>query len=169
MNTAWTEPIKEAYASCPSDEVILDTLQVHHDSMGTDLFLVADRVDHTFKLEGGATQVFQACAFALSLPPSGEGGAQTLQVKIDNTDKQVSDYLEQVVDTNKPVRLTFRPYLNSDPNTPQMNPPLVLDLTDVDVKGVEVSGKASFVDVINKQFLTSRYTRDRFPSLGNNG
>lgn len=166
MNTALTEAIKQAYAAAKSNEVHLETLEIYHPLAGH-FYIVKDRVDHDLTLETLAVETFEGVAFRFTLPPSGDNGLQELSLAIDNVDQRVSDFLSLAKESVAPVTVTYRPYLASDPTTPQMDPPLVLYLTDVTVTALEVTGKATFADVLNKKFPNDGYTRARFPSLAN--
>lgn len=165
-NDTLEQALKEAYASAPSNIAVLETLEIHHPSVGDVVRLVRNREDITALLETEEEVTFEAAAFALSLPAAGENGLQEITVKIDNVDRRVSDFLLTAKDYDTPVRLIYRPYLSNDLSQPQMNPPLELYLTDVNVTVFEVTGKATFADIINKKFPSDYYTRDRFPSLG---
>lgn len=165
-NDNLTEAIKEAYSACPSDVVVLETLQISHASLAEDIFLVKNNEDIVATLETSEEVTFTACGFRMSLPASGENGLQELTISIDNIDREISDFVNEAKTYKTPVSITYRPYLASDLTQPQMDPPLVLRLTDVRIGLMEVTGKANFADVINKGFLTSRYTRSRFPNLG---
>jgi hypothetical protein len=175
-NPAWTSAMKEAFALCPSNVVQLNTLSISHPILpsGT-LYLVQDRQDWNLTLEDGTTvKTFVSCAFSFKLPPSGEGGIQALDLSIDNIGNAVSDFLDAVADASAtaavrtPITVIYRPYLSNDPTKCQMTPPLTLWLTDAKQNSKnEIVGKANFMDVINKPFLTELYTRSRFPSLGN--
>lgn len=167
MNTSLQAAIKEAYATAPTQMVYLESIQISHALVTPDVFLVNDRVDKTMKIEGGVSKLFRACAFRISLPASGDNGVQQLSLAIDNVDRAISDFMDVVKDSLTPVTVTYRPYLSTDLNTPQMSPPLVLYLTDIVVTEVEVAGRATFADIINKKFPTDLYTRARFPSLAN--
>lgn len=165
-NSSLEEAIKEAYASAPSNVTVLETLEIRHPSIGEVVRLVRNREDITATLETEEEVVFEGAAFSLSLPAAGENGLQEITVKVDNVDRRVSDFLSTAKDYEEPVRLIYRPYLSSDLSQPQMNPPLELYLTDVNVTVFEVTGKATFADIINKRFPSDYYTRSRFPSLG---
>jgi hypothetical protein len=165
MNTALTEAIKEAYASAPTGVVYLETLQISHPLVVEDIFLVNDRVNHAMTLETAVVKNFRACSFRMALPASGDTGLQELSLTIDNVGREISDFMTTVRDSLDPVVITYRPYLSTDLTTPQMDPPLVLNLTDVVVTAAEVSGRATFADIINRKFPTDFYTRSRFPGL----
>lgn len=157
--------IREAYATAQSDVVYLDTLEITN-SAADPLYLVRDRVDWIFDLGGGAgTQFFTACGFRFVLPAAGENGLQELSLAIDNIDRKASDFVKLVLGSPDPVVVKYRPYLHSDPSTPQMNPPLTLFLTDIVVTAIEVTGRATFADILNRKFLSELYSRRRFPAL----
>lgn len=167
-NDAWTAAIKEAFALAKSTEVYLDTLTLSHPLVTPSIYLVKDREDWNLGLEAsGGTKTFKACAFRMALPPSGEGGLQDLNIAIDNTDEAISDFINTVKASTVKVVVTFRPYLMTDTSGPQMDPPLALTLSDVVMTPVEVTGRASFADIVNMPFATEMYLRSRFPSLSN--
>lgn len=168
MNDTISEALKEAYASAPSDVVYLQTIELSHPNIDDPIRLVTDRVDHTFTLEDGTTTaLFEAAAFAMSLPASGDNGVQQLNIQIDNVDERVSDFITSVEDSILPVKCIMRPYLANDPTTCQQIPPLTLFLSDITVNEITATGKATFADILNKAYPTEYYTRARFPSLGN--
>jgi hypothetical protein len=158
------DAIKEAYATARRDVVFLDTLEINHPDVAT-LYLVKDRTDHVLGLGNGTTQLFTASGFRFSLPSAGENGIQELSIAIDNVDRKPSDFIKQVKGSVDPVQVVYRPYLSDDLDTPQMNPPLTLFLTDVQITVSEVTGRATFADILNRKFLTELYTRRRFPAL----
>ena len=167
MNQALEEAIKEAYALAPSDEVILETLEITHPAEGETLYFIKQRVPFDLTLETGETVTFEPVGFNFSLPAAGENGRQDMTITIDNTDRRISDFINDAKTYPEPVRVIYRPYLSSDLTTPQMNPPLSLTLNDVSISVFNITARASFADVINRKFPSEYYTRKRFPSLGN--
>lgn len=166
MNTTLSEAAKEAYAISPRGEVPLETIELSHSALGDVIRLVKDRQDHVFGVDG-VDRTFEACGFRMALPSAGESGLQELALAIDNVDLRITDFLNAVKASATPVQVKYRLYLVTDPSTAQNDPPLILSLTDVNLNDIEVTGKATFADVLNKNFLTLLYTRARFPGLGN--
>lgn len=160
----WQAAIREAYATSRTDIVYLDTLEISNPATGT-LYLVQDRVDNIFRLEDGSDHLFTACGFRFSLPAVSANGLQDLALAIDNVDRRASDFITSAIGSGKPVQVIYRPYMSNDLLTPQLNPPLVLYLTDIVISALDVSGRATFADLLNRRFLTERYTHARFPSL----
>lgn len=165
MSEALQAAIKEAYATARSDVVYLDTLEITNPGIDP-LYLVKDRADHELRLETGEWKTFVGTAFRFVLPAAGDNGLQELQIAVDNVDRRISDFVKQVLNSNAPVEVKYRPYLSTDKATPQMNPPLVLYLTDIVVNDAEMTGRATFADILNRKFLSELYTRRRFPTLG---
>lgn len=164
MPDALQEAIREAYATCRSDVVYLDTLEVRNAGIES-IFIVQDREAHDFTLETNVVRTFSPVAFRFVLPAAGDNGIQELGIAIDNTDRRISDFIAAVLGNDEPVTVVYRPYLSSDPTLPQLNPPLVLFMTDIQLTGVEINGRASFADLVNRKFLNEIYSRRKFPSL----
>lgn len=166
MTSTWSEAIKEAYASAPSGVVILNTLELSHPSIVDSIYLVQDYTDHECTLEDGVTVVtFRKAPFRFVLPSTGSNGLQELNIAIDNVDQAVSDFLQDITGDPAPVTVKYRSYLSTDKTEPQNGVPLVLFMSDIQVTPVEVVGRASFADIINRQFLSTTYTVSRFPGL----
>lgn len=170
MNDALSDAIKEAYALAPSDVEIVETIEIKHPSLTVPLRLVQGRVNieaHTEENPPPAEPyIFERAAFKIALPESGTGGVQELNMTFDNVDRRISKICEMAASTEKPIDILYRPYLSNDFTQSEMNPPLRLVLKEVQITDFHVSGKASFVDIINRKFPSQLYTRNRFPSLG---
>lgn len=134
---------------------------------GASLYLIQDRAGRTLTLEDDTTHDFEPVGFRFNLPSVGVNGVQELTVSIDNVDRRITDFVNTVKGSNIPVTLRYRPYLSNDNTQPQINPPLTLFMRDMVISAYEVSGRATFADVINRKFPSELYTRKRFPSLGN--
>jgi hypothetical protein len=165
-NPSLSDAIKEAYASCPASKVVFDTLEVRQTGVQDPIYLVKSRVSLTAVDEDGNERTFQPSGFAFSLPPENEEGFRSLNVAIDNIGREVSDFIELAKSEKVPVELIYRPYVSDNLLAPAMVPPLILYLKDIQVTTIQVTGRATFFDIVNKKFPTEIYTRARFPSLG---
>ena len=164
--------MQEVYALAPNDRVPLATIQLSHPSLPESIFMVQDRVEHEFTLEAnddgtpGETATFEPVPFRFLPPTSGEDGLQELSLSIDNVDRRITDFIALVDTEPAPIELIYRPYLTDQPERPQLDPPLLLFLTDMTVNALEVSGRATFSNIINLRYPTELYDRERFPGLG---
>jgi len=166
MNASLTDAIKEAYAVAPANQVILDTLEIRQTGVQNPIYLVKSRRALVANDENGVERTFEPCSFQFSLPPSNEEGFQSLNVAVDNVGRRLKDFIELAKSNQVPVEAIYRPYLSDNLSQPHMIPPLVLYLKDLKVTAMQVTGRATFMDVVNKKFPSHLYTRERFPSLG---
>jgi len=172
-----SQAIKEAYASAPSTQVILHTLELRHpafvDGAGnpTAIRVVRDYVDLVARLEssapldGGVMVTFVAMAFDLSLPPIDTAPVPEITVTLDNVSREIVRHLDAAVATQDKIEVTYRPYLSTDLEGPQMDPPITLVLTEVEANALQVVGRARMLDIGNKAFPSEVYTAKRFAEL----
>ena len=165
-NPTLEDAIKEAYAIAPTQKTLVHTLEVRQEAVQTTVYLVQSRRQIIAKDETGVNRTFEPCGFQFTLPPVTEEGYQFLNVAIDNINRRVTTFVEIAKSSPVPVQLIYRPFLSDDLlGGPQMNPPLRLYLKDVSVTAMQVTGRATFLDLVNKIFPSELYTRDRFPTL----
>lgn len=164
--TDLTDALKEAYATAQSDVVYLDTLDIRHPDVVLPILLIADRIGRDLLIEDDTIQTFSPCGFRFVLPSAGDNGVQELSVAIDNVDRRASDFVKSVSGSKDPVTITYRPFLLDDGiATLAMNPPLILFLTDVVITASDITGRATFADILNRDFLSVNYSRRNFPGL----
>ena len=169
--------IREAYASAPADVVTLHTLELRHpafrddDGNPTAIRIVRDHVDLWARLEtgapldGGATVRFVAMAFEVELPAVDTAPVPEITVTLDNVGREIVRHLDEAAISQDRIEVTYRPYLSSDLEGPQMDPPITLVLSEVDVDSLKVTGRARMLDIGNKVFPSETYTAQRFPGL----
>ena len=170
-----SEALKEAYASAPSDVILLHTLELRHpafvDETGnqTAIRVVRDNVNHTCTLENsaplnpGEAVEFVAMAFDLELPPVNNTPTPEISVTIDNVSTEMND--RSAIETQDMIELTYRPYLSDDLTTPQMDPPITLVITDIHVDCYKITATARMMDIGNKSFPSENYTVKNYPGL----
>lgn len=165
-NPSLLDAIKEAYTCAPSNQVVLDTLEIRQTGVQDPIYLVKGKREITATDENGNDRTFLPAGFQFTLPPENEEGFRSLNLSIDNVGRAISDFVTLAKSEKVVVEVIYRPYLSDDLTTPQMNPPLVLYLKDIQVTVAQVVGRATFMDIVNKKFPLDLYTRSRFPSLG---
>ena len=164
MNPLLEEALKEAYASAPAAVTHIHTLELRHPSMSEPLYLVQGFF-HKELMVGGSWRTFRACAFDFKLPATDDGGLQEMTLSFDNVNNRVSDFCEAAMELPAPVEVYYRPYLSTDPETPQMNPPLRLFFLNATVNSTQVTGRCVPADFLNLKFPTELYDSSRFPRL----
>lgn len=170
-DTTLSQALAEAYASAPSAEVILHTLELRHPSFTQPLRVVNDHATLTATLEADAPMdagqpvEFAAFAFRFRLPDVQSTGMPELEIEIDNVSAEVVAYMDQAANSTELIEVTYRPYLSSDTSAPSMDPPLHLVLHDVEADVFAIRGRASFGDYGNRQFPGQSYDGQTFPGL----
>ncbi|KAF8818088.1 DUF1833 family protein [Rickettsia endosymbiont of Cardiosporidium cionae] len=176
-NTQLSKALEEAYASAPADNVILNTIELHHpdflDELGQAqaIRMVQDKTPLLAVLEDDAPKnageivQFEAIAFELKLPKLDTTPVPEITVSIDNVSRELMPFLEIAATSQDRIDLIYRPYLFSDLSEPQMNPPLKLVLYDIEASILRITGKAKMLDVGNIKFPTEEYNLNRFPGL----
>lgn len=175
---AYKDAIQEAYAGGAINEIAVDTIELYHPSFIDELNQpTAIRVALTYEdtmfgleadaiLNPGQMVKFLACEFTVTLPEVSEDGATpSIQLGIANVSREITKYLELAKQSLIPIRVTYRPYLLSNPSVPQMDPPIVLQMSEVDVDVFQATGTATLEDIRNFPFPSENYNINRFPGL----
>ena len=101
------DAIREAYASAPADEVILDTLELRHptffdeEGQPTAIRVVRDHKDLVARLEddapmnAGEAVTFRRCAFELRLAPIETVAVPEMELAIDNVSTELMEHLRR--------------------------------------------------------------------------
>jgi len=166
-----SDALKEAYASAPSSEVILHTLEIRHPSFSAPIRVVRDYNDLTVFLESdapadpGSEVLFIAMAFEFTLPEVSKASSPEIEISLDNVSGEIVGYLDAAAQTHDLIEVTYRPYLAGDPSGPQMNPPLTLVIRSVSADIFRVRARAGYADLSNRKFPNEVYDTIRFPGL----
>lgn len=171
------EALKEAYASNPVGQVIIETLEFRHPSFidgngNPSAFRIArDYQDVYATLEASAPMqprqmvLFQAFAFDVVLPGFEEGHTPTLKITVDNVGRDLTEQLEAATASQQPIEVTYRPYLLTDLSGPQMDPPITMTVLNASADVLKVEFNCSLDDVTNIPFPRRLYTPEEFPGL----
>jgi hypothetical protein len=173
-----SDAIAEAYASAPSDLVVLHTLELRHPSFVDDygrpiaLRVVRDTQAVTAVLEADAPMdagngvEFLPFPFDFALPEqNGAGAIPEIVLTIDNVSAYIVQYLDLAAASVDPIEMTYRPYLSTDLSAPHMDPVITLLLKNIEATVLRVTARAVFGDLANRRFPAMDYTPERFPGL----
>ena len=176
-NATLSQALREAYAAAPADVVILHTLELRHPSFvdendhPTAIRVVRDNSDLTARLEASAPLnpsqmvTFVAMGFDLELPSVDTAPVPEITITLDNVSREIVKHLDGAAESQSPIEVTYRPYLSTDLEGPQMDPPITLVLTEVSADVFRVTGRARMLDVGNKAFPSQTYSAVNFPGL----
>lgn len=123
------------------------------------------RLEESAPENAGEMVAWIGLAFDVDLPEVNTSAAPEATVTIDNVGQEVCEQIERAATSTKKIRLIYRPYLSTDIEGPQADPPMLLTLADVTVTDMQISGTAGFPDVGNRAFPNETYTASRFPGL----
>lgn len=166
-----SDALDEAYASAPSSEVVLHTLEIRHPDFTQPIRVVRDHQDFDAYLEADAPEnpgeevTFIAMAFDFTLPEVTKSTSPEIEIGLDNVSGEISAYLDIAANSPDLIEVTYRPYLASDPSGPSMNPPLTLTIRSVTADIFRVKAVAGFADLANKKFPSQTYDTERFAGL----
>lgn len=179
-----SEALKEAWATAPTLDTALHTLEFRHPSAAAPIRIVSDfgTLLHTgdpndiygwvLKLEATAPAnpsqnvEFLSVMFDFQEPDQEEGSLGQMQISFDNAMQDLSEFLDTAVQYSQPMEVTYRCYLASDPNEPMM---VMNGLTVTDVKStlLKVTASAAFMDFMNNNFPSLIYRLQEFQTLQN--
>jgi hypothetical protein len=123
------------------------------------------------RIEAGATRdagllvPFVALGFEMELPPVDTIPVPEIVVTLDNVGREITKHLDAAAISQDAIEVTYRPYLSTDINGPQMDPPLTMTLSEVEVDVFRITGRARVLDIGNKSFPSAIYTIKKYPGL----
>lgn len=129
------------------------------------VYIVNDNVELVATLETGEEVTFLNRSFLVNPFTSGEDGALSVSLTIDNTDFAVSRYIAQAKRSPVAVEVVMRVYINDDLSGPANLPPIALYATEFEIKGSSVACQLRWLDLHNAAFPNAFYTSKRSPSL----
>ncbi len=169
-----TRAWEEAAATVDVTERMLVTLEFVH-SVFTEngapapIRAVMNTEDMRFRLDGnaplnaGELVTFKAIPFGIEYPSIGQLGAEA-GIWIDNVNREVGRYLQPATALNESVRVIFRGYLKSDPDTVGHGPYQLL-LRNVKRKASRLEGTLTIADPTRLRVMREVYDQARFPAL----
>lgn len=123
------------------------------------------------RLEAGAPRdagllvPFVALGFDLELPPVDTIPVPEIVVTLDNVGREIAKHLDAAAVSQERIEVMYRPYLSTDIDGPQMDPPMTMTLSEVEVDVFRVTGRARVLDIGNKAFPSEIYTIKKYPGL----
>lgn len=177
--STYSDALREAYATSDVDDVILHTLEFNHSTFPEPVRVVndfgslleaaaeyggLDIYGHQLAIEDGTLVDFVGMAFDLALPEQSESRLPEIQIKLQNAQRELSQYLDAAVEEAEPITLIYREYLLSAPQTIQFS------LTNMSIHHVvstiqAVTMRAVFKDLHNRAFPNKVYRPSEFPGL----
>lgn len=166
------DAIQEAYASAPTEQIVHETLEIHHTGFVAPIRVVRALVDLSARLEasapenGGEYVTFLAYNFRFVKPERGTSGAPQATIVIDNINSAIYEALHDAAMSGAKLTVYYREYLDTDLTQPQTSPPWRFIGTAAEVDMFKASLTIMFDDLMNRALgKNTVYTEERFPGL----
>jgi len=164
--------VQEAYASAPTNQIVHETLEIHHASFVAPIRVVRGIEDLSAKLEaaapenGGEYVTFLAYDFRFVKPERGASGAPQATIVIDNINSAIYEALHDAAVSGTQLTVYYREYLDTDLTQPQTAPPWRFIGVNADVDMFKASLTIMFDDLMNRKLgKDTLFTEERFPGL----
>lgn len=159
----------EAYASNDVRGDLLLTLEFDHVTFPEPLrFVQGTRVPEiyetvTLPVPGDPAAVFTVVDFSWQRPGQEEGGTTKARIRVDNVSRAIQGALRGAIASDKPFDVTYREYLTTDPNNPEIYDGL--HMGTVSVTPLSASGDLYYEEMELKAFPARTYDLDTYPAL----
>ena len=155
------------YATAPIDRYYIETLSLEHPAFENGIrFLTNHNGGWVGDMGDGVIATYQYAPFVAVPPTDADQAAVTLNVAIDNAGKTLMEELENLASIpSQPIKVVYRVYLSSDPQTLQNDPPLTLSVASVTATQDVISFSATLTNLRNMPFPSVLYTTKLFPGL----
>lgn len=159
----------EAYASNDVRGDLLLTIQIDHITFAIPLRFVQGRRVRglyetvTLPVPGNPAAIFEVIDFGWQRPGQGEGGTTKARLRIDNVSQAIQAALRAAIAADKPFDVTYREYLTTDPNNPEIYDGL--QMRTVSVTPLSASGDLSYEEIELQGFPRRTYDLALYQAL----
>lgn len=159
----------EAYASNDVKADLLPTIEIDHITLAEPLrFVQGTRVKDlhesvTLPVPGNPAAVFAVIDFSWQRPGQEEGGTTKARIRVDNISRALQEALRGAIASDQPFDVTYREYLTSDPNHPEIYDGL--QMRSVSVTPLSASGDLSYEEIEMKGFPRRTYDIANYAAL----
>ena len=123
------------------------------------------RLEADAPVDAGQMVAWIALGFDMDLPPVESVPVPEITVTLDNVGREIITALDAAATSQDKIEVTYRPYLSTDLEAPQMDPPITLTLSDVEATPLTVTARARMLDIGNQAFPGRTYKLSEFPGL----
>lgn len=154
--------LEQVYAS--GGDVIIPTLELSCDEWPAPILICNGFEDQTCTTEDDRTLTFVAAGISVALPKRSNSGAESLTFGIDNVTGEAQQLIDQALEAEARVLLTFRIFLASDRSGPA-EAPYRFVVKSGQIKRTQIEITAGFFDLINTAWPRDLYTLEFAPGL----
>lgn len=174
----YTDALAEAIALAPADDVVIDTLEIRHETFVDDdgnpdsIWITTNgedveaRIEAGAPLKGGQTVRFLSFPFKFKLGRIEPGAGAELTIEIDGVDRRIIEALDRAIVEPTKIIMVYRVFLSSDlEDGPQRLPPDSFVLSECDTNVTKVVGRARIEIDMTGPFPRYLYTANEYPGL----
>lgn len=154
--------LDQVYAS--GGDVIILTLELTSGAWTAPILICNGFEDQTVTTENDDVLTFVAAGIDVALPSRTNQGSQTLTFAIDNITGEAQRKIDEALEAEEQVIMTFRTYLASDLSAPA-EAPYRFVVRSGRMQGNTVTVQAGFFDAINTRFPRDLYTTNFAPGI----
>lgn len=154
--------LNQIYAS--GGDVIIPTLELTCPAWEEPILLCRGYENQTCITEDGRTLTFLASGIQVSLPAKDNRGAQNLNFAIDNVTGEAQQLIDQALEAEQRIMMTYREFLASDKSTPA-ELPFVFTVLSGRMVGPTVQVSAGFFNAIGTAWPRTLYTTEFAPAI----
>lgn len=159
------------------EDVLFHTLEFRHPSFVDEsgdpvaVRMVWGSSDQVFRLETSATLdagqdvTFCRSAFEVQLPKLQQDELPKMSISVSNVSRELLPHLRRATRSIGPIAVTYRQYVDSVRTKPLLDPPVTLQLADVRVSVLRVTGTAALPNFNVFKWPRTNYTATVFPQL----
>jgi hypothetical protein len=168
------EALQEAIATARQDRALLYAYELWHPTFTDPIYFVDNTEDLVATLEPNApraaseTVTFLACPVSLQRPEEGDqAGNPKLVMQRPGVSGLMRDALNaaRAVASLDPFEIIERVYASDDTSSPEMLPPLTMEVTAVELAGITARLEATFGDFANVMVPRAIFRRSQYPGL----
>ena len=150
-----TNHLRKIYASNVITHLAYDTVELYHPNFSETFYFIADSKPRDLQLEDGRTVTFHPFGFNIQKPTTGAKQSD-MSFTFSNALKLGSRELEKASeDLTTAIKLTYRVY--ADGTTSPQTDAIVLELSEVNVTALVVTGTASRSNLYGRKFPSRVY------------
>ena len=154
--------LEQVYAS--GGDVIIPTLELTSAAWAEPVLICAGFEDQVCVTEDARTLTFIASGIDVSLPKKTNSGAQNLNFAIINITGEAQRKIDEALESEARVMLTYRTFLASDKSAPA-EAPYRFVVRSGQMRGTSVQITAGFFDAINTAWPRDLYTLKFAPGV----
>lgn len=167
-----TTAMKQTYAVCPTGVTLYQTIELYYAGWDEPVRVCRgyDTIEATLELTAprnpGEPVIFLPIGFGLKLPALRETELPYLEVSIFDASTLLVTPIDQArEDPDAQIDVIYRTFASNHLHEPGETYTPVLRMSNVHYDELSVSGRATYLDILNRRFPGREYGFDEFPGL----